>query len=84
MGHGAPTVPRTLARAAVDWCSTAPGLRLDHHGPNLLPPSKAAISDGKSGAITRGALAPLVTVCAEFLVERIVLAGLVVMRSVVI
>jgi hypothetical protein len=41
----------------------------------------AAIRDGKSGAMTRGAEVFLATVSAEFLVERIALAGLVVMRG---
>jgi hypothetical protein len=43
----------------------------------------AAIRDGKSGTMTRGAEIFLATVRAEFLVERIVAAGLVVMRPAV-
>jgi hypothetical protein len=40
----------------------------------------AAISDSKCGAMTRRAEVFLATLCAEFLVERMATAGLVVMR----
>jgi hypothetical protein len=40
----------------------------------------AAIRDGKSGTMTREAEVFLATVSAEFLVERMAQAGLVVMR----
>jgi hypothetical protein len=42
----------------------------------------AAICDGKSGTMTRRAEVFLAGVCADFLVERMALAGLVVMRHV--
>ena len=40
----------------------------------------AAIRDGKGGTMSREAGMYLAGVCAEFLVERMALAGLVVMR----
>jgi hypothetical protein len=43
----------------------------------------AAIRDGKSGTMTRGAEVLLATICAEFLVERMAQAGLVVLRRAV-
>jgi hypothetical protein len=41
----------------------------------------AAICDGRSSTMTRGAEVFLATLCAEFLVERMATAGLVVMRD---
>jgi hypothetical protein len=40
----------------------------------------ASIRDGKGGAMTRSAEVFLATACADFLVERLALAGFVVVR----
>jgi hypothetical protein len=50
------------------------------HDEDLVGVLAEAIRDGKGGSMTRRAEVFLATICADFLVERMALAGLVVIR----